>query len=58
MNEAGRLGLEQLQIEKRGPSRPRTLVAQKSLTEMIVHRDVYLEAGQLAVAEGRMAKDD
>ena len=58
MNEAGRLGLEQLQIEKRGPSRPRTLVAQKSLAEMIVHRDVYLEAGQLAVAEGRMAKDD
>ena len=58
MKNAGRLGLEQRQIENSGPSRPRTLVAQKALAEMIIHREAYLEAGQLAVEEGRIAGDD
>lgn len=56
--DAGRLGLEQQQIERLDLPRERLLVAQASLSEMISNREMYLEQARLAAAEERVDTDD
>lgn len=56
LKDAGRLGLEQVQIERRDLVRDRVIIAQESLSRMLSNREIYLEQGELAAAEGRIGQ--
>lgn len=50
--DAGRLGLEQRQIQRHDLSQDRVSVARRSLSDLISHREIYLDAGRAAYGEG------
>lgn len=52
--DAGRLGLEQRQIERLDLPQERITIAQQSLSALIANREIFLEQGRLAEAEGRL----
>ncbi|WP_164996650.1 PrsW family intramembrane metalloprotease [Actinomyces minihominis] len=56
MIAAGRLGLEQLQMERFGANRARAQVAQDSLSQIIAARDIFLEQGNLVALGERLPR--
>lgn len=53
--DGGRLGLEQVVLERLGPTPARAMVARKSLSELISNRTLFLEQGEMAQQASELA---